>query len=106
MFQLSSRQEFRQVYKFIITIDLKPGTRDKVLASAPEVQAATRAQPGCLAYDFFTCTDNPERLVFVEAWRDQAAHAYHMQQEHTKRFIEFHEQFHRSLTFETINPAS
>ena len=90
-------------YKFIITIELLPGTRDDILARAPEVQAATRAEAGCLAYDFFICTDDPDRLIFVEAWKDEAAHAEHLFQEHTQRFIAFHEQFHSSLTFETIN---
>ncbi|WP_172292005.1 putative quinol monooxygenase [Pseudoruegeria sp. HB172150] len=93
------------MYKFIITIELQPGTRDQILARAPEVQAATRDEPGCLAYDFFTCTDDPDRLVFVEAWTDKAAHTFHMEQPHTKQFIAYHEQFHRSLTFETINVA-
>lgn len=93
------------MYKFILSIELEPGARQGVLDRAPEIQAATRAEPGCLAYDFFTCTDNPDRLVFVEAWKDEAAHAFHMEQQHTKDFIAFHEQFHRSLTFETINPA-
>ncbi len=94
------------MYKFIITIELEPGTRAGILARAPEVQAATRAEPGCLAYDFFTCTDDPDRLVFVEAWKDEAAHAFHMAQAHTKRFIAFHERFHRKLTFETVNVES
>jgi len=94
------------VYKFIITIDLQPGARDQILARAPEAQAATRAEPGCVAYDFYTCTDNPDRLVFVESWTDQAAHDFHMDQPHTRRFIAFHEQFHRALTFETINVES
>lgn len=93
------------MYKFIITIALEPGTRDKVLARAPEVQAATRAEPGCIAYDFFTCTDDPDKLVFVEAWQDEAAHAYHMAQTHTKDWIAFHERYNRALTFETINPG-
>ncbi len=91
------------MYKFIISIELEPGTRDRILARAPEAQAATRAEPGCIAYDFFTCTDNPDRLVFVEVWKDEAAHASHMEQEHTKAFIAFHDQFNRSLTFETVN---
>ena len=94
------------MYKFIITIDLKPGTRDTILAQAPIAQAATRAEEGCIAYDFYTCTDNPDRLVFVELWADQAAHDFHMEQDHTKTFIAFHEQFHERLTFETINVAS
>ncbi|MFC0200768.1 putative quinol monooxygenase [Paracoccus rhizosphaerae] len=93
------------MYKFIITIDCQPGTRPKILARAPAAQAATRAEPGCLAYDFYTCTDDPERLVFVETWKDRAAHDFHMEQPHTQAFIAFHEQFHRCLTFETINVA-
>jgi quinol monooxygenase YgiN len=93
------------VYKFIITIELKSGAREEILARAPQVQVVTRTEPGCLAYDFFTCTDDPDKLVFVEARADEAAHAFHMEQAHTKSFIAFHEQFHRSLTFETINPA-
>ncbi|SJM64038.1 putative quinol monooxygenase [Gulosibacter sp. 10] len=83
------------MYRFIIDIDLQPGTRDRILERAPEAQAATRAEPGCIAYDFFTCTDDPDRLVFIESWDDKAAHDFHMEQEHTKRFIAFHEQFHR-----------
>lgn len=94
------------MYKFIITIDLQPGGREKILERAPTVQAATRAEPGCIAYDFYTCTDAPERLVFVENWVDEAAHAFHMTQQHTKDFIGFHEQFHRSLSFETINAVA
>ena len=93
------------MYKFIITIDCQPGTRDKILSRAPEAQAAARAEPGCIAYDFYTCTDNPDRLVFVESGADRAAHDFHMQQEHTTRFIAWHEQFHQNLTFETVHVA-
>lgn len=91
------------MYKFIITLDLQKGTRDKVLEKAPIVQAATRAEEGCLQYDFFSCTDNADRLVFVETWIDEAAHAFHMEQQHTKEFIAFHEKFHEKLVFETVN---
>ncbi|WP_424926032.1 putative quinol monooxygenase [Agrobacterium pusense] len=89
-------------YKFIVTIELHPGTRDEILARAPEAQAATRAEPGCLTYDCFTCIDDPNRLVFVEAWTDEIAYAEHLLQEHTQRFLEFYEPFHRSYTFEII----
>ena len=92
-------------YKFVIDITLEPGTRDRILERAPEAQRATRAEEGCIAYDFFTCTDDPDRLVFIESWVDQAAHQKHMTFEHTKAFIAFHEQFHKSLTFTEI-PAT
>lgn len=91
------------MFKFVITLQLQPGTRDSILARAPEVQAATRAEPGCLVYDFFTCTDDPDRLVFIESWRDKAAHDLHVEQDHTRRFIAFHKSKHISMTFETFN---
>jgi quinol monooxygenase YgiN len=91
------------VYKFIITIQLQPGTRDEILARAPAAQAATRAEPGCISYDFFTCTDDPDRLVFVEAWTSKEAHDWHMEQEPTQAWIAFHEPKHRTFLFETIN---
>ena len=90
------------MYKFIITLQLKPGTRDAILARATEVLAATRAERGC-TYDFFTCTDYPDRLVFVEAWASKEAHEWQLSQEHTKAFIAFHEPKHRSFRFETVN---
>lgn len=93
------------MYKFIITLDLHPNSREKILARAPVVQAATRAEKGCLQYDFFTCTDDANRLVFVETWTDVAAHDFHMEQAHTKTFIAFHEQFHRAICVETVNCA-
>ena len=67
------------------------------------MQAATRAEPGCIAYDFFTCTDDPDRLVFVEAWTSKEAHDWHLCQEHTRALIAFHEPKHRSFRFETVN---
>jgi quinol monooxygenase YgiN len=94
------------VYKFIITIELQPGTGDEVLARAPAAQAATRAEPGCIAYDFYTSTDDPDRLVFIESSTSKEAHDRHMQEQHTKDWIAFHEPTHRSFLFETINAAS
>lgn len=93
------------MYKFIITIELEPGSRDTVLARAPTVLAATRAEEGCIGYDFYASIDDPDKIVFVETWRDEAAHAFHMEQAYTKEWIAFHEQYDRKLTFETINPA-
>ncbi|MFC3165787.1 putative quinol monooxygenase [Ciceribacter thiooxidans] len=89
-------------YKFIVTIELVPGTRDEILARAPEVQVATRVEDGCLSFDCFTCTDDPNRLVFIEAWKDEDAYAHHLLRDHTQRFLEFCEPLHRSFTFETI----
>ena len=93
------------MYKFLITIKLQPGTRDKILEAAPEVQKETRAEEGCISYDFFTCTDDPDRLAFIECFASKEAFELHCEQDHTKKFRAFHERFHESLTFETVNIA-
>jgi quinol monooxygenase YgiN len=65
------------IYKFLITIKLQPGTREKILEAAPEVQKATRAEEGCISYDFFTCTDDPDRLAFIECFTSKEAFELH-----------------------------
>lgn len=96
----------KELYKFIVTIELVPGTRDEILARAPQVQSATRAVDGCFSFDCLTCTDNPNRLVFIECWRDEQAYAEHLLRDHTQRFFEFYEPFHQSFTFETITAGT
>ena len=93
------------MYKFLITLQLQPGSRALILAAAPPVQALTRAEPGCIAYDFFPCSDDPDKLVFIECFTSREAHAWHCAQDYTQRFIAFHEPMHVSLTFETVNIA-
>jgi quinol monooxygenase YgiN len=91
------------VHTFIISIELQPGPRDEALARARTAQA--RAEPGWLAYDFFTCTDDPDRPVLVESWTSKEAHDRHLQAQHTREWIAVHEPKHRGFLFETIDAA-
>ncbi|KJF72535.1 hypothetical protein RP75_15525 [Agrobacterium arsenijevicii] len=70
--------------KFIVTIELVSGTRDKILARAPKVQLVTRAENGC----------------------HEQAYAERLLKDHTQLFLEFYEPFHRSFTFETITAGT
>jgi quinol monooxygenase YgiN len=74
----------RQPNKFIVTIELAPGTRDEILIRAPEVQLATRAENGC----------------------HEPAYAERLLKDHTQPFLEFYEPSHRSFTFETITAGA
>ena len=46
---------------------------------------ATRAEPGCLWFDWFRGVDNPDEYVLVEAFRDGAAGAAHVGSAHFKQ---------------------
>ena len=43
---------------------------------------ATRAEPGCLWFDWSRSLDDPNEYVLVEAFRDGAAAGVHVQSEH------------------------
>lgn len=45
---------------------------------------ATRAEPGCLWFEWSRSLDNPSEFVLVEAFRDGDAGAAHVQSDHFK----------------------
>lgn len=57
--------------------------------SWPEVSRgfteATRAEPGCLWFDWSRSLDDPATYVLVEAFEDDAAGAAHVSSEHFKQ---------------------
>ena len=90
------------MYKCAISLGLKPGALEQILQRSPNVQRLTRADAGCVAYDFFTCADEPHFLVSIESFVSKQAHALHCEQRYAKDFIAFHEPFHVSFTLEPI----
>lgn len=59
----------------IVTGDIvaNTGQFDALFAETRAHSARSRAEPGCLSHDCFQDPDNPDRIVFVERWRDEAA---------------------------------
>ena len=63
----------------LVTGDIvaKAGAFGALFAAARAHSARSRAEPGCLSHDCFQDPDNPDRIVFVERWRDAAVLAAH-----------------------------
>jgi len=55
----------------------KEGHLGEVLALSREHVARSRTEVGCLSHAVHRDTENPNRLVFVEEWQDQAALQQH-----------------------------
>lgn len=49
---------------------------------AAEFTQATRAEPGCLWFDWSRSVDDPTEYVLVEAFRDSEAGGAHVQSDH------------------------
>jgi quinol monooxygenase YgiN len=52
--------------------------RDNALRVAQKVSAATMAEPGCIDYRFWVSPEDPNSIMLVEKWEDQAALDAHM----------------------------
>jgi quinol monooxygenase YgiN len=47
---------------------LTPEHRERMIALGAEHSARSRGEPGCLAHNCHIDVENPDRLMFVEAW--------------------------------------
>ncbi|MET1018546.1 MAG: putative quinol monooxygenase, partial [Microterricola sp.] len=56
-----------------------------LLAELPE---ATRAEPGCISFEYFRNVENPNEIVIVERFVDEAGFATHRETEHFTRIGE------------------
>jgi quinol monooxygenase YgiN len=61
---------------------VRPEHADSWPAVTAAFTAATRAEPGCLWFDWSRSLDDPTEYVLVEAFQDDAAGAAHVQSQH------------------------
>ena len=59
------------------SVTAKPGRYEEALALSQEHVARSRIEPGCVSHAVHRDTENPDRLVFVEEWVDQASLQQH-----------------------------
>ncbi len=68
----------------VITVKFRPKPED--VERWPEITAAftaaTRAEPGCLWFEWSRALDDPGQYILIEAFRDEAAGAAHVTSEH------------------------
>ncbi len=73
----------------MIFITAKFYVRPEDAGNWPQIAAdfteATRAEPGCMWFDWFRSVDDPTVYVLVEAFRDDEAGAAHVQSDHFKQ---------------------
>jgi quinol monooxygenase YgiN len=68
------------------TAKLAPGEIDRLAPAMSKQMAATRAEDGCLQYDFSRHLEDPDLLIISERWRDQAALDTHFAMPHMAEF--------------------
>lgn len=65
--------------------------RDGCMAEAQKVSLEhvhrSRAEPGCVSHAVHVDCENPQRLLFVEEWADQAALQAHFKVPASRQFV-------------------
>jgi quinol monooxygenase YgiN len=65
----------------------KPECRSDVVRVSSAMLEASRAEAGCLTYDFYSAHDRDNDFLFFEEWKDQAALDFHFATPHFQKFI-------------------
>ncbi len=59
--------------RIIVTINAKEGKGSELAEIYPERCADTMKEPGCEQFEAFRSIVNPDKIVLLERWKDQAA---------------------------------
>ena len=70
--------------KIIARITARPETASELKAVLLRLIGPTRAEEGCVSYDFFEGQTDTTDFVFVEEWASAAAIDAHMKSQHVK----------------------
>ena len=70
----------------VATSQVRPESRDAFIKGAKECIAATRKEPGNIAYDLHESVTDPAKMVFVEQWENAEALGPHRATAHMKTF--------------------
>jgi quinol monooxygenase YgiN len=72
----SSRREIVAV-RIIVSINALPGKGTELATLRAPRDAEVRKEPGCEQFDLFQNTQDPDKLLLVERWTDEASLAVH-----------------------------
>ena len=73
------RKGWSMPVRLVITTYPKPGKGAELAQAMAERCRAVQQEPGCLQYEVFQSALDPDTLVLLELWADQAALAAHAQ---------------------------
>jgi quinol monooxygenase YgiN len=59
--------------RLVVTIDAEPGKGNELAQVFKARCAEVMQEPGCEQFEVFQSAVNPDRLVLLELWKDQAA---------------------------------
>jgi quinol monooxygenase YgiN len=72
---------------FTVRMKFKPEDREEIHEALRALTAASRQEPGCVAYVPHTMEADPNTVLIYEQYRDQAAREVHSSSDHFKKYV-------------------
>ena len=73
--------------QIVALVTVKPEYTEALAAQFKDLVKASRAEEGNISYDLHQEIGKPNRFVFVESWKSQAAIDEHNASEHFQNFV-------------------
>ena len=85
-----------------VTYTMKPGAREAFIRAIEEagIDVATRAEEGCVQYDFFYAAQKADTVLLVEQWENADVLKTHTTMPHYKQLGALKEQYVLSTAIE------
>lgn len=74
--------------RLIVTINAKPGKGSELSQAYPDRCAELMKEPGCEHFEAFQSVVNPDKIILLERWTDQAALDVHGRLNHPQTRLE------------------
>lgn len=72
---------------FTVRMKFKPENRDEIQDALRALTAASRQEPGCVAFVPHTLEGDPNTVIIYEQYRDQAAREAHSAAPHFQKYV-------------------
>ena len=69
------------------TIPILPEQRERALQLAKRMTESTKAELGCISYDFYVGLSDPNTLMLFQEWESMEALMGHFQTDHMEEFL-------------------
>ncbi|MCE3602565.1 antibiotic biosynthesis monooxygenase [Massilia sp. P8910] len=73
---------------YSVTLTTKPDAAPALIELAAMLVPLSRAEPGCIRYDFLQSPHTPNKFVFFELWKSRADLEEHFQKPYFKTLVE------------------
>lgn len=68
---------------------VKPQMRDEALEIMERMSVASRAEDGCVSYEFYVGLSDPDMLLLFQEWESVEALQNHFETDHMEDFLKF-----------------